>query len=112
MSITPNQKCLKRLRVLYRDAFKVPLESISNDVAVEWAARPELWAEHQIRYRGYTFYAAEAVVRQCRILHKRAAIAATELAAVAAAEARGEDRYDPLLPCIDGSCSLAQDAAE
>lgn len=112
MSITSNQKCLARLRVLYRDAFKVPIDSISNEVAVEWAARPELWAEHQIRHRNYTYYAAEAVVRQCRILHKRAAIAATEQAAVAAAEARGEDRFDPLLPCVDGSCSLAQDVAE
>lgn len=72
-ALTP-QESLQRLRTLYRDAFKATPD---NDAAViDWAQHPEHWATLQIQYRGWTFHAAEAVVRQCRILRKRAIIAA------------------------------------
>lgn len=68
-AITPPQ-ALQRLRNLYRDAFKA---SPANDEAViTWARSPELWATHQIAHRGWSYLAAEAVVRQCRILVRRA----------------------------------------
>lgn len=69
-AITPPQ-ALQRLRNLYREAYKC---APANDEAViQWARHPELWATHQIAHRGWSFPAAEAVVRQCRILVRRAA---------------------------------------
>lgn len=68
-AVSPPQ-ALQRLRNLYRDAFKV---APANDEAViTWARSPELWATHQIAHRGWSYLAAEAVVRQCRILVRRA----------------------------------------
>ena len=105
---------LARLRNLYRDAFKVPLDSVTNDAVIAWAQHPEHWATIQIRHRGWSWHAAEAVVRQCRILLKRATIAAeaAALAAAAEAEAAGIDRFDPLMPCVDGSCTLIEEATD
>ena len=68
-AITPPQ-ALQRLRNLYRDAFKCAPEN--DEAVIAWARRPEQWATHQITYRGWTYMAAEAVVRQCRILVRRA----------------------------------------
>lgn len=69
-ALSPEQ-CLSKLRTLYRDAFKC---TPADDQAVlDWAASPESWATWQIRQFGWSFLATEAVVRQCRILHSRAA---------------------------------------
>lgn len=68
-----NLQCLQQLRTLYRDANKC--EPTSDHAAIEWAEAPDVWATMQIAHRGWTFPAAEAVVRQCRILRKRAACA-------------------------------------
>jgi hypothetical protein len=71
--LTPAES-LARLRALFRDAFKC---APSSDAAVlEWARRPEHWATLQIQHHGWSFLACEAVVRQCRILSKRAQLAA------------------------------------
>lgn len=70
MSARTPQQCLQRLRVIYRDAMKC--DPINDDVVLTWAAAPELWATQQIAHRGWSFMAAEAVVRQCRILRRRA----------------------------------------
>jgi hypothetical protein len=93
MAINP-EACLGRLRVIYRDAFKCP--PASDAIVIAWATRPELWAEHQIRFYGWSFHAAEAVVRNCRSLVKRAALAAapSDLAA---------DPFDPLMPTADSA---------
>ena len=63
-----------RLRRLYRDANHC--EPASNQHALAWAQRPELWAEHQIRFRGWSWAAADSTVRNCRILVNRIAAAA------------------------------------
>lgn len=73
---TPNPaQCLAKLRVLYGDAFKV--YDATNEQIIHWAEAPETWATHQIAFKGWTFMATESVVRSCRILRKRARIAAT-----------------------------------
>lgn len=74
MPSLPPEACLARVRNLYRDAFKCPPET--DAIAVKWAHKPELWATHQIAHHGWSYMAAEAVVRQCRILVRRAAQAA------------------------------------
>ena len=72
-ALTPKE-CLARLHVIYRDAHKF-YEAQDHDV-MAWADQPEPWATHQIAYRNWSYYAAEAVVRQCRVLRKRAHAAA------------------------------------
>lgn len=67
--LTPND-CLARLRVLFRDAQRC--EPHDDHQVLSWADNPDLWATHQIAHRGWSFMAAEAVVRQCRSLRKRA----------------------------------------
>lgn len=74
--LTPEQ-CLAKLKIIYRDAMKAA--PISDQTVIEWAKQPELWATQQIQYRGWSFPAAEAVVRQCRVLRKRAALAVATL---------------------------------
>jgi hypothetical protein len=74
MAAIPPQQALQRLRNLYRDAFKVA--PASDDILIAWAKAPELWATQQIAHRNWSFMATEAVVRQCRILRKRAELAA------------------------------------
>ena len=46
-------ECLGKLRVLYGDAFKV--YDATNAQIIEWAESPEVWATHQIAFRGWTF---------------------------------------------------------
>lgn len=83
-----NIQALQRLRTLYRDAFKCDPDS--DEVVIRWAHAPELWAQHQIIARGWSWHAAEAVVRSCRVLRKRAAIAAAELQNAREAEVEAE----------------------
>lgn len=73
MSVRSPEQCLGRLRVLYRDAHKCP--PASDALVMSWATHPEAWAEQQIRHRGWSYFAAEAVVRSCRVLRTRAALA-------------------------------------
>ena len=68
---------LCRLRVLYRDAHHC--EPPTDQHAIEWAAKPELWAEHQIRFRGWTWHATEATVKEARRLSNRISAAALPL---------------------------------
>lgn len=71
-ALTPEQS-LAKLRTIFRDAFKC--DPLDNHQVLDWADHPDLWATHQIAHRGWSYMAAEAVVRQCRILRKRARIA-------------------------------------
>lgn len=73
MATLSPQQCLQRLRQIYRDAMKVTPET--DQAVIDWAKQPELWATHQIQHRGWSYPAAEAVVRACRIYRKRAAMA-------------------------------------
>lgn len=61
---------LERLRVLYRDA--MGCEPASDHAIISWASDPEIWAQHQIAHRGWSYLACEAVVRACRV-HRAAA---------------------------------------
>jgi hypothetical protein len=63
-----------RLRKLYRDAHHC--EPPSEGHAINWAAKPELWAEHQIRFRGWSYQATESTVREARRLSNRISVAA------------------------------------
>jgi hypothetical protein len=74
--LTP-QQCLHKLRAMYRNAFK--REATDDQAVLDWAANPESWATWQVRQFGWSYLATEAVVRQCRILHRRAARAALEV---------------------------------
>lgn len=92
MAVLTPEQCLGRLRVLYRDAFKI--DTFDNNSVIAWAEHPELWAEQQIRHRGWSYWAVEAIVRQCRAYRKRAAIAAL----TAIPPIPGNDPFDPLMP--------------
>lgn len=72
MAQTPEQ-CLARLRTLFKDAYGKP--PVTNEDLLAWAKDPEHWAEQQIRHKGWSFYTTEAVVRSCRVLRRRAALA-------------------------------------
>lgn len=63
------ETALHRLRKLYRDAHHcdAPTDQHAND----WAKAPEQWAEHQIRYRNWSWHATEATVREARKLYNR-----------------------------------------
>jgi hypothetical protein len=65
-----------RLRKLYRDAHHC--DPPTDEHVIEWARKPELWAEHQIRYRNWSWHATEATVRECRRLVTRAERLATQ----------------------------------
>ena len=54
-----------RLRRMYRDANHCDPQS--NQQALSWAMKPEAWAEHQIRFRNWSYHVCEATVRQCRL---------------------------------------------
>lgn len=69
MGLDPAATALHRLRKLYADAHHC--EPPSDQHALDWAARPELWAEHQIRYRGWGYIVTEATVREARRLSNR-----------------------------------------
>lgn len=73
--MTP-ETALNRLRKLYRDAHHC--DPASDDLVLRWAEKPELWAEHQIRFRNWTWYATEATVKLCRQLSRRARLAAQQ----------------------------------
>jgi hypothetical protein len=64
---------LHRLRKLYVDAHHC--EPPSDGHAINWAAKPETWAEHQIRYRNWSWHATEATVKEARRLSNRIAAA-------------------------------------
>ena len=72
MTLAP-ETALHRLRKLYRDAHHC--DPATDDHAINWAAKPELWAEHQIRFRNWSWHATEATVREARRLHNRIAAA-------------------------------------
>lgn len=114
MAVIPDDEILRRLRKLYQDAFHIHHEPSDADV-LRWADSPELWAEHEIRHRGKSFLVAEAVVRNCRIMRKRARRAAEKAAAdvlelreeladlvgqarLADEIPRGTDPFDSLIP--------------
>ncbi len=65
-----------RLRRLFRDANHCHCQS--NEHALAWALKPEIWAEQQIRFRNWSWFAAEATVKNCRILTNRIARAAQD----------------------------------
>ena len=85
-----NLQCLHRLRTLYRDAHKCDPDS--DSAVITWADTPEieLWAQHQIIGRGWSWHAVEAVVRSCRALRKRAGIAAAELQEIRESEVEAD----------------------
>jgi hypothetical protein len=68
------ETAMVRLRRLYRDANHC--DASTNQLVLRWALAPEIWAEHQIRYRNWGFLVTEATVRQCRSLTARIASAA------------------------------------
>lgn len=68
MSIAP-ETAMVRLRRFYRDANHC--DPTSNWQALSWALKPEQWAEHQIRFRNWSWYVCEATIKQCRILSNR-----------------------------------------
>lgn len=69
MSLKP-ETAIHRLRKLYRDAHHC--EPATDQHAIDWARKPELWAEHKIRFGGWSYHATEATVRECRRLVTRA----------------------------------------
>lgn len=71
-ALTP-QECLAKLRILFRDAHKA--NPLDDHQVLDWADHPDLWATHQIAHRGWHYLATESVVRQCRVLRKRARMA-------------------------------------
>lgn len=71
--LTPEQ-CLAKLRALFRDANHADPRDDAH--VIRWADAPELWATQQIAHRGWSYLAAECVVRSCRILRNRARLAA------------------------------------
>lgn len=95
MAILSDNECLRRLRKLWADAYRVYHNEVEDAVVLKWAHRPEHWAEHAIRSWGWSYLAAEAVVRNCRSFRTRAARA---VAAKAMAATTGEDAFDPLMP--------------
>lgn len=68
MNLKP-ETAMVRLRKLYRDAHHC--EPPSDGHALAWAAKPELWAEHQIRFRNWSWHATESTVREARKLSNR-----------------------------------------
>ena len=68
MTIEP-ETALHRLRKLYRDAHHC--EPPSDGHLYDWAAKPERWAEYQIRYSNWSWHATEATVREARRLFNR-----------------------------------------
>jgi hypothetical protein len=67
------ETALHRLLKLYRDAHHC--EPPSEGHAINWAAKPELWAEHQIRFRNWSYQATESTVREARRLSNRISVA-------------------------------------
>lgn len=76
MTISP-ETALHRLRKLYRDAHHC--DAPSDQHAIDWAKAPELWAENQIRFRGWSWHVTESTVREARRLHNRISAAGLPL---------------------------------
>lgn len=76
MTISP-ETALHRLRKLYRDAHHC--DAPSDQHAIDWAKAPELWAEHQIRFRNWSWHATESTVREARRLYNRISAAGLPL---------------------------------
>lgn len=89
MSVLSIDTALHRLRRLYRDAHHC--EPASDQHALEWAGKPELWATHQIRFRNWSWEATEATVREARRLFNRIQASNLQLQ-------QGADPFDPLMP--------------
>lgn len=90
MSLLNVAATFHKLRRLYRDAHHC--EPPTDQHAIDWAARPELWATHQIRYRNWSWEATEATVREARRLSNRLEASDLQL------QPRGSDPYDSLMP--------------
>lgn len=65
------QTATHRLRKLYRDAHHC--DAPSDGHLLDWAAKPERWAEYQIRFGNWSYHVAEATVREARRLSNRIA---------------------------------------
>lgn len=91
MSLSP-ETALHRLRKLYRDAHHC--EPPTDNHALNWAAGPELWATHQIRFRNWSWEATEATVREARRLHNR-------LQVIGLPVQQSDDPFDPLMPVVE-----------
>jgi hypothetical protein len=68
MTIKP-ETAIHQLRKLYRDAHHC--EPATDQHAIDWAAKPERWAEYEIRFHNKSWYVCEATVREARRLHNR-----------------------------------------
>lgn len=66
------ETAMHRLRKLYRDANHC--EAPTDGHAIAWAAKPERWAEHQIRFRDWSWHATEATVKEARRLYNRISV--------------------------------------
>jgi hypothetical protein len=95
MATIPHEEILLRLRKIYKDAFHITDSNPADADVLRWADAPELWAEDQIRFRGWSWSACESTIRHCRTYRKRARFA-YEAAAI---RANGCDPFDPLFPC-------------
>ena len=75
MATTP-KGAFDRLCVLYNDAHKTHIQTdqLDPEIVLKWASKPhiEKWAEFQVRYHGWSWFACEAVVRACRTYGPRA----------------------------------------
>lgn len=104
-----DEAALNRLRKLYTDAFHIHHRPSDADV-IRWAQSPFLWAEHEIRHRNKSYLMAEAVVRNCRILLKRATRAFYAFGGTLDAPAPGTEPFDPLMPsqptACEGGCNV------
>ena len=91
---------LHRLRRLYRHAHHC--DPATDQHAIKWASKPELWATNQIRYRNWSYEATEATVREARRLFNRIDAAAQHQQAC--------DPFDPLIPTADSQTAGIDEA--
>jgi hypothetical protein len=75
MTIAP-ETAMVRLRRLFRDANYCQCQS--NEQALNWALKPEVWAEQQIRFRNWSWFVCEATVKNARVLTNRIVRAAQD----------------------------------
>ncbi len=69
--MTPNSSRAKAFELaidLYRQVNKLYDKPVGHAPVLEFLRNPELWAEHQIRYRGWGYAVTEKIVRRVRIL--------------------------------------------
>lgn len=104
-----DQECLERLRALFYRAHSLD-HPVSDLEVLTWGDSTDLWAEQQIRYRGWGFAATEAVVREARIVRGRArrAFERAQKMQPLAAHA-GVDPFDALMPvCTPDDCATTE----